>query len=326
MIAFVTGGTGFIGSLLVEQLVQNDWEVHCLVRKSSSLKWLQKLPVQLVHGDLFAEESLATTLARATHVFHLAGITKGLNAAEYFRSNGEVTRALLQACAHHGKQIERFVYVSSIAAAGPSREGHLVREEEPPRPVSVYGRSKLEGERACAEYASKLPITIARPPIVYGPRDRDVYEYFKQVQLGIRLRPGGQKRVYSLIHVQDLAAGLIALAQTPRAVGETYFITNPEPVEWPELGLAIARAMQKKTIQITVPMFATSIIAALSELTAYIIRKPALLNFDKVREMREPHWSFSGEKARAQLGFVPALTLEEGLRQTVEWYRENEWL
>jgi nucleoside-diphosphate-sugar epimerase len=326
MIAFVTGGTGFIGSLLVEQLVQKNWEVYCLVRKTSSLKWLQKLPVQLVQGDLFAEESLAATLAQATHVFHLAGATKGLTSADYFRSNSEATRALLQACAHHAKHIERFVYVSSIAAAGPSREGHHVTEDETPRPISVYGRSKLEGERACAEFANKLPLTIARPPIVYGPRDRDVYEYFKQVRLGVRLRPGRQKRVYSLIHVQDLAAGLITLAQHPRAAGETYFITNPEPVEWVQLGLAIGRALQKRTIQITVPVFVTSIIAALSELAAFIVRKPGLLNFDKVREMRETHWTFSGEKARAQLGFTPSLSLEEGLRQTVEWYRENEWL
>lgn len=326
MIAFVTGGTGFIGSLLVEQLVQKDWEVHCLVRKSSSLKWLQKLPVQLVHGDLFAEETLAAALSHATHVFHLAGVTKALTAADYFRANGEATRSLLQACAHHGKKIERFVYVSSIAAAGPSRAGHFVTEEETPRPVSVYGRSKVEGERACAEFAGKLPITIARPPIVYGPRDRDVYEYFKQVQLGVRLRPGRQERVYSLIHVQDLVAGLLTLAQHSRAVGETYFITNAEPVEWQQLGLALAHALQKKTIQITVPVFLTSIIAALSELLAQIVRKPALLNFDKVREMRETHWVFSGEKARAHLGFAPALSLEEGLRQTVEWYRENEWL
>lgn len=326
MIAFVTGGTGFIGSLLVEQLVQRNWEVHCLVRKSSSLKYLQKLPVQLVHGDLFAEETLAATLAQATHVFHLAGVTKGLTAAEYFRSNGEATRAVLQACAQHCKQLERFIYVSSIAAAGPSRDGHLLREDETPRPVSVYGRSKLEGERACAEYVGQLPITIARPPIVYGPRDRDVYEYFKQVQLGVRLRPGWQTRVYSLIHVEDLVAGLITLAQHEHAVGETYFITNTEPVEWMQLGLAIARALEKKTMQITVPLFVTSIIAALSEFVAYVMRKPALLNFDKIREMRETHWIFSGEKARAHLGFVPALSLENGLRQTVEWYRENEWL
>lgn len=326
MIAFVTGGTGFIGSLLVEQLVQRDWEVRCLVRTTSSLKWLQKLPVQLIHGDLFTEESLAPTLAQATHVFHLAGVTKALTAAEYFRSNGEAVRALLQACAHHAKNLERFVFVSSIAAAGPSHDGHLVREDETPQPVSVYGRSKLEGERACAEYAARLPLTIARPPIVYGPRDRDVYEYFKQVRLGLRLRPGWINRIYSLIHVHDLVRGLITLAQHPNAAGETYFITNPEPVEWTQLGLAIAHAMQKKTVQISVPTFVTSVVAALSELSAQIIRKPALLNFDKIREMREPHWVFSAEKAREQLGFATTLSLEEGLRQTVDWYRENEWL
>lgn len=326
MIAFVTGGTGFIGSLLVEQLVHAGCEVHCLVRKSSSLKWLQKLPVQLVHGDLFAEETLAATLAQTSHVFHLAGMTKGLTAAEYFRANGEATRAMLQACAHHAKGLERFIYVSSIAAAGPSHEGHLVREDETPRPISVYGRSKLEGERACAEYVSKLPITIARPPVVYGPRDRDVYEYFKQVQMGIRLRPGRQKRYTSMIHVHDLVAGLMVLAHHPKAVGETYFLTNPEPYEWSGLGQAIAAALGKKTIQITVPLSITPVVAAVSELVAQIIRRPALLNFDKVREMRETHWVFSAEKARAQLGFLTVLSLEEGLRQTVEWYRENEWL
>ncbi len=326
MIAFITGGTGFIGSTLVEELVKSGWQVHCLVRSPHALKWLKSVPVQLVHGDMFAEKILAETVAQATHVFHLAGLTKALTSAQYFQANGVATRKLLKICAQQAKHLQRFVYASSIAAAGPSRNGRPVREEETPQPVSVYGLSKLAGETACAEFVQQLPITVVRPPVVYGPRDRDVYQYFKQVKWGIRLRPGLQKRYTSLVHVQDLVRGMVAAAQHPQAVGETFFLTNPESYEWSQLGLAIARAMQRKTISIPIPLGITPVVAAAGETIAKITRRPALLNFDKVREMRETHWVCSAEKARQQLGFTTALTLEEGLRQTVQWYREQGWL
>lgn len=326
MIAFITGATGFIGSTLAEALLKSGAEVHCLVRSPRALKWLQGMPVRLVHGELFTEETLAEALARATHVFHLAGVTKALSSAEYFRANGEATRALLQACARHGKSLARFIYVSSIAAAGPSRNGRPVHEQESPRPISTYGRSKLAGEAACAAFAGQLPITIVRPPVVYGPRDRDVYEYFKQVHWGVRLRPGWQKRYTSLIHVHDLTAGIIAAARHPNAAGETFFLANPEFYEWSELGSAIAQALQRKTISIPIPLAVTPVVAAMGELAAKVTRKPALLNFDKVREMRETHWICSAEKAERLLGFTTALPLAEGLQQTAQWYRAQGWL
>jgi nucleoside-diphosphate-sugar epimerase len=297
-----------------------------LERNSRSLKWLQNLPVSLVAGDIFSEAAFAGALGQATHVFHLAGVTKALTSAEYFRTNAVATRALLQACARHTKALERFVFVSSIAAAGPSLNGELVREEYEPHPVSVYGRSKLAAETACAEFRERLPLTIIRPPAVYGPRDRDVYMYFKQVKWGLRLRPGWQKRYASIIHVHDLVRGLMVAATHPQAAGETFFMANPEPYEWSQIGTAIANALNREAITLTVPVFMTSAIAALSELAAKITRKPALLNFDKVREMRETHWIFSAEKAKQQLGFTTEISLEEGTRQTAEWYREQGWL
>ncbi|MCG3153977.1 MAG: N-acetyl-alpha-D-glucosaminyl-diphospho-ditrans,octacis-undecaprenol 4-epimerase [bacterium] len=326
MIAFITGGTGFIGSFLAQRLTDACEQVYCLVRPTSSLKWLQQLPVNYVYGDLFNEAALAEALHHATHVFHLAGVTKELTSAAYFHANGEGTAALLRACSRHARELERFVYVSSIAAAGPSRGKQLRTEEETPQPVSVYGKSKYAGELACAEFRSQMPITIVRPPIVYGPRDRDVYNYFKQVDLGIRLRPGRRERWTSLIHVHDLVRGILLAGTHLRAIGETYFLTNPEPYEWNELGLAIAQALGKKSIAITVPEAVTPVVAAVSELVAKIVRKPALLNFDKIREMRQAGWAFSGEKAKQQLGFVTEIPLAEGLKQTVEWYRENGWL
>ena len=326
MIAFITGATGFIGSLLAERLVQEGWQVHCMVRKTSSLKWLQHLSVNFVQGDLFSTETLAEALSQATHVFHLAGVTKAFNSATYFRANGVGTRSLLQACSRHGNHLERVVYVSSVAAAGPSLDGHPLREEEEPRPVSVYGRSKLAGEAACAEFNSQLPITIIRPPIVYGPRDRDVFQYFKQIKHGIGIRLGRKPRVNSLIHVHDLVEGILTAATSNNAAGETYFITNPEPCEWTQIGKLIAQAMGRRAVFITVPESILPVFVAASELGSRLVRKPSIVNLDKVRESRYRHWVVSAEKAREQLGFVTSLSLEAGLRQTVSWYRENGWL
>jgi nucleoside-diphosphate-sugar epimerase len=333
MRTLITGATGFIGSILVESLLarrrqQNERaaKIYCLVRRTSGLTWLEKLPVELIHGDLFADKALLPVLPEIAHVIHLAGVTKSRTEAEYFRANGDATRHLLQLCAQHAKKLQRFVYVSSLAAAGPSADGHLLTEEETPQPVSLYGRSKLAGETACQEFCRELPITIIRPPAVYGPREKDIYEYFKQVKLGVQLRLGWGERKASMIHGQDLVNGILLASEHPAAVGETYFMTNPEPYDWHELGAALAAAMQKKTISLTVPEFVAPLLAAFSELGAKITRKPALLNFDKVRELRQAYWICSGEKARQQLGFVPALSIQDGLQQTYRWYKENGWL
>ncbi len=333
MRTLVTGATGFIGSILVESLLdlkesreKGPERIFCLMRRPAAGTWLENLPVELVHGDLFADAALIPVLSEASHVIHLAGVTKARTEAEYFHSNAETTSHLLELCARHARKLERFVYVSSIAAAGPSLHGDPVTEDDPPRPMSIYGRSKLAGELACQERREELPITIIRPPVVYGPRDKDVYQYFKQVKMGLRLRLGRHERKVSMIHVHDLVAGIIIACEHPRAVGETYFITNSQSYDWHELGQAVADAMHRKTLSLTVPEAVAPVLAAVSELVAKITGKPALLNFDKISEMREYYWVCSGEKARQQLGFVPALSIQEGLQNTWQWYRENGWL
>lgn len=330
MSILITGATGFIGSLLAESLVarqpQKTAKIYCLVRRTSSLTYLEKLPLELVYGDLFTDTALIPVLPEVTQVIHLAGVTKARTEAEYFRGNGEATRHLLQLCAQHARNLQRFVYVSSLAAAGPSADGHLITEKETPRPVSIYGRSKLAGETACQEFCREIPLTIIRPPAVYGPREKDIYEYFKQVKMGARLRLGWRERQASMIHGQDLVNGILLASEHPRAAGETYFMTNPQPYDWHELGAALATAMQKKTISITVPEFIAPVLAAFSELGAKISRQPALLNFDKINELRQYYWVCSGDKARQQLGFTPALSIQDGLQQTYQWYKEHGWL
>jgi nucleoside-diphosphate-sugar epimerase len=334
MRTLVTGATGFIGGIFVDHLLAPSQQqkaaaddcVYCLVRPTSSLIWLKSLPIKLVHGDLFAEEALRAVLPEITHVVHFAGVTKARTEQEYFRANGEATRHLLELCGRHAKKLQRFVYVSSLAAAGPSPDGHALTEDQPAWPVSIYGRSKLAGEMACHEFQQELPITIIRPPVVYGPREKDVYQYFKQVKMGLRVRLGWSERKVSIIHAADLINGILLACGHPNAVGETYFMANPQPYDWQELSLAIATAMQRQTLSLTIPEWTAPAIATMSELAAKFTGKPALLNFDKVDEMRYRYWVCSSAKAQQQLGFVPALSIDEGMQKTWQWYRENKWL
>jgi nucleoside-diphosphate-sugar epimerase len=325
-VALVTGATGFIGSALTEKLLANGFQVKCLVRRTSNRQWLENLPIEFVDGDLFDNEVLQRALSEATHVFHLAGLTKARHRREYFRANGEGTANLLRVAAQAGNRLVRFVYVSSQSAAGPSLNGKAVTEADTPNPVSIYGESKLAGESACHEIGKKMPWTIVRPPAVYGPRERDIFTYFQQVNRGLRLQLGLAERRVSVVYVDDLVAGILAVAQHPKSVGETYFIANAEPCEWSKLGEIIAQALGRKTLRVILPTFVAPALAAVSEAVSAVTRKPPLLGFDKIRELQQPAWVCSSEKISEQIGFRSAVSLEKGMALTAAWYRKHGWL
>ncbi len=322
----VTGSTGFIGGFLVEELLAQGHEIVCLIRKTSSTKYLPREQVKFVQGTLESPESLARAVDGVQMVFHLAGATRVLHKDDFYRINAEGTRHLLEACSQGGKDLQRFVLVSSLAAAGPCQNGQPVTEVQAPHPVSHYGRSKLAAEQFALEYAGAFPVTIVRPPVVYGPRDQDVYAYFKQVKAGIALQLGRKPRHLSLIHVQDLVRGIVQAGFAGKAIGQTYFITNAEAKTWSELGTLISQALGKKCIRLVVPVVAASLVAAVSELMARIRKSPALLGFDKIHEMRHECWVCSGEKAARELDFRPQIAVEEGIRQTARWYERMGWL
>jgi nucleoside-diphosphate-sugar epimerase len=325
-VAFVTGATGFIGSALVEKLVANHTRVKCLVRSTSRRRWLATLPIEFIDGDLFSREALSHALSDVTHIFHLAGLTKAIRREDYFRANCGGTKSLLELASRSCERLERFVYVSSQAAAGPSLNGNAVTEADNPHPVSIYGKSKLAGERACQAMGKKLPWTIIRPPAVYGPRERDIYTYFQQVNLGVRLLLGSVERWVSIVYVDDLANGILAASQHPKSVGETYFIANAEPCEWSNLGEIIAKALGRKTIRVTLPTWLAPVLATSGEAISMLTRKPPLLGFDKIRELKQPGWVCSSDKISTQLGFQCEISLEEGMSRTAAWYREQGWL
>src|SRR5947209_4892788 len=213
----VTGGTGFIGAHLVKRLTASGQTVRCLVRRQASPR---NLPagVETVYGNLITGEGLPDALRGADTVIHLAGVTKALAPADYYAGNALATRNLAGAMAHarDGRRA-RLVHVSSLAAIGPSLDGEPIDENAEPHPLSHYGKSKLEAEQAVRELAPDA--MIVRPPVVYGPGDKDVFQLLKSISKGLVVHIAGGERWFSAIYVEDLVEGLITAAGSSAASG-----------------------------------------------------------------------------------------------------------
>lgn len=322
----ITGATGFIGSHLTEELVRRGHAVRCLIRPTSNLVWIQHLPIERAHGDFDDDVSLQKAVADVDIVFHAAGVTKARTKDEYFTGNYTPTKNLLLAALKSDPTLKRFVHISSQAAIGPSIDGKPVNEQTPFHPVTTYGISKMEAEKECLRLMDRLPITIVRPPAVYGPRDKDIFEFFNAMNRGLQPMIGFTTKTVSLIHVFDLVAGIVLAAEQPKAVGETYFVSSERHYTWKEVGQLTARIMGKRVLRVKVPEIGVYMVAGFSELFSMVSRRPVLLNWEKARDIVQSAWTCSVEKAKRELGFRESLTLERGIQNTVQWYRAQGWL
>ncbi len=314
----VTGATGFIGSHLVERLVALGARVRCLVRRTSRTSVLPD-GVTLALGDLRTGEGLRDAVRGAVLVFHLAGVTKAISRADYEQGNAAATRHLVEAL---GESCRRLVHVSSLAAVGPSRDGSPVSEGAEPRPVSCYGRSKLEAERAIRESAWAGRAVIVRPPVVFGPRDTDVLEIFRMVARGWALVVGDPTARFSLIYVEDLVEGLLEAAAAEKAAGRTYFMADPTPASWPQFVQLAGQILGRRPRLLRVPGPAAWIAALGWEAAARLRGKPSIISRDKVAEARAGEWICDVARARAELGFQARTPLPEALARTLAWYRQ----
>ena len=323
---FITGATGFVGSTLAELLLQNGYQVRCLVRRQSNLRWIADLDVECFYGSLTDKQSLIRGIQDCDFVYHSAGVTKAATEEDYYVGNHQGTKNLMDAFLESTNGIRRFIHISSQAAVGPSPTLIPIDETHPPNPLTYYGASKLAAEEALLRNKDNLNLTIIRPPAVYGPRDTDVLEFFKTVSKGIIPQLGGKNKYLSLIHVQDLARGILAAGESEKAIGEIYFITSPKPYSWEEVAETTLKILNKKGIKISVPLGLMRGIAAISEQIARLTKKPTIVNKQKVIEMEQDFWTCSPDKAKKELGFQADISLENGIRETIIWYKENKWM
>jgi nucleoside-diphosphate-sugar epimerase len=325
-LVLVTGANGFVGSHVAEALLARGYRVRCMVRRTSDLTHIRDLPVGWFYADLQQADNLHRACEGVDAICHCAALTRALDEETFFRVNTQGVEALARACLDVNSGLERFVFVSSQTAAGPSTNAEeIVDELRPPQPITWYGKSKWAAEQALRELEDQLPLTIVRPSAVFGPRDRDFFAYFELVQRGFSLNLGQHERKLSLIYVQDLVELILIALEHEAALGQTYFGCGPV-YSYTQLSEAIARAMGKRPIPITLPEAVLTPIAWWSKIQGRLTGRPALLNDQRVLDMRQRYWLCSGEKAQRELGFEARTGLDVAVQETAKWYQENGWL
>ena len=330
MKVFVTGGTGFVGSHLVEALLNRGDDVVCLVRDPAKLKrrFPQDAP-RSIEGDLNNMEALRSGCEGADAVFHSAALTMARNRAEFFSVNVEATQRVVDAAAATAPDLQRFVYISSQSAGGPSHRGVCKTETDPAEPISDYGESKLAGEKAVQQ--SGLPWTVLRPPGVYGPHDTAFLTVFKLARLGFLPLFGDGLQELSLIHIADLVDALLR-SSLPVTASHTYFTCHPDTITSSQFALTIHRAVKHtggrapRPFVLRVPAWAARATMHVTGSAARLVGKATMLSPDKAKELLAEAWTCSSAALERDTGWQASISHEEGLQQTADWYKEHGWL
>jgi nucleoside-diphosphate-sugar epimerase len=321
MRALVTGGTGFVGSHVLEALARHGHAVRALARSPAKAAALGLRDVEWLAGDLDDEAALRRACDRVQLIVHVAGAIAARSELEYLAVNRDGTDRLVRAAGDTGA---RFVLVSSLAAAGPSAPGRPHRGDEPPAPVTAYGRSKLAAEEIVRR--GPLPWTVVRPPTVYGPRDRELLRIFRAARIGIAPVFGTGSQELSLVFAADLAEALVLAGTTAAAEGGVYYAAHPEAVTAADLVRRLARVMNRRVRLLPIPPGLVRAALQLTGAAARLADRATILNPEKANEFLQPAWTCDPERLQRDTGWRPAFDLEAGLHATVEWYRSRRWL
>ncbi len=326
MRAVVTGGAGFIGSHLIEALVQRGDDVLCIERRGATPGWVNTQPIEFSATGIESVDRLERAFDGADVVFHLAALTEARTPEAFYAVNTEGTHRVLQAAARRCERAPRVVLLSSLAALGPCRNGEALSPDSVPCPLSNYGQSKLLAEAMVHAYRDRVPATVLRFPSVYGPRERGVLVFFRMVRRGFAVSIGRWDRELSMLYVDDAVDALLGAAASPVAAGRTYCVAHPETVSWARFADAAGRALGRMPVRLSVPVPAARAVAVGAELIAALGRRAAILNRERVRELTQARWVCDPSRALAELGFRPRFAVELGAERSVAWYRKEGWL
>jgi nucleoside-diphosphate-sugar epimerase len=321
----VTGATGFVGSHVVEVAPGFPLRMRALVRKPADAARLRAAGWECVVGSLEDAQALREAASGAAAVLHLAAATKARTPDEYQRANVAGTRAVIDAMLAATPRPQRLVYLSSLAAVGPPVEGRPVTRADTPRPLTTYGRTKLAGEKVCEAAADRFQVAILRAPAVYGPRDRDVFEFFRLARLGMVPLPKAATGRVQMIHARDLARSLLLATTSPAARG-IYHVAEAQSYEWAEMAHMVGAALGRRVRVPRVPGSVIVAAAVATETIAGIVGKSTIFNREKANELLVPGWLCETELARRDFGFDAHIALQDGFNETANWYKLHGWL
>ncbi len=307
-LAAVTGATGFVGTPLLRRLAEAGWSIRILTRRMPVLP--PGTPLEIVLGDLGDAEALRRLVSGADAVIHVAGIIKARTAPEFFAANVDGTAALAAALDAAAPKA-RVVHISSLAAREPT--------------LSPYCASKRGGEDAIARIAGRQPLTILRPPAIYGPGDLEILPMFKGAQIGILAYPGSPGGRLSLIHIDDFVRSVVRAAEAPALPDLVYELDDghPQGYSWPQLRDTLAATFGRSVRLIRIPRLPMTGLAGLIELHRKMGGALSVFCYAKLGELYNPDWAVRGPRLP---GWEPRVDLPQGFRDTVNWYRSEGWL
>jgi nucleoside-diphosphate-sugar epimerase len=323
----LTGANGFLGSHILDRLRAAGFPVRLLLRPACDTQFIRAhLPeVEVCRGSVTDSPSLAPALEGITHVIHCAGKTKALRVKEYYEVNQQGARRLVEAVNARAGAVRRLVVISSLAASRPALPETPAREDDPPAPVSEYGRSKLAAEQEVRAHC-RAPYSILRPAAVYGPRDRDVLVSIQWLRAPLRPRFGDERQALSFIFAPDAAEATLRCLLGEAAAGRTYNVASPEVLTLAEVVREITRQLGRSSLAVPLPAQGLWLVCLARELLSRLTRRPHILSRQKYPELRAPGWVCDPARLRQELGFTAPTPFRAGLEQTIAWYREVKWL
>jgi nucleoside-diphosphate-sugar epimerase len=319
----ITGGTGFVGSHLVDTLCAAGLQPRVLVREPQAPRWIRHLPFLPVPGSLADQRALQQLVEGAGTVLHLAGVVRAGRATELDRGN-RVGTANLVAAIRATARTARLVHVSSLAAAGPSSAAEGIGPEVVPCPVSCYGRSKLAAEAEVQALGDSTWWTILRPPAIYGPRDTDMFELFRMAARGWLAAPAGE-RWLTIAHVADVVRAIVAAAAAAKP-HLCYHLGEPQSYSYTELMQLVAEAAAVRARQVQVPGFLVTAAGVCGSFLHRLGYQRITITRDKAREILARHWTARTADSLAALGLGEQIRFSDGARQTWIWYRRQGWI
>ena len=326
----ITGASGFIGSFIVEEALRQGFETWAAVRGSSSKAYLQDERIHLIELNLSSEEQLMEQLRphQFDYVVHAAGVTKCADKRDFYRINTEGTQHLVKALQRLEIPLKRFVYISSLSVFGAIREQlpyEEIRETDTPQPNTEYGRSKLVAEE-WLDTQKDFPYVVLRPTGVYGPREKDYFLMAQSIKQHTDFAVGYRRQDITFVYVTDVVQAVF-LAMEKGKTGRKYFLSDGEVYQSTTFSDYIHEELGRPWwIRITAPVWLLRAVTFVGEYIGRMTGKVSALNNDKYNILRQRNWRCDIQPAIDELGYRPQVKLQEGVRRSIKWYKENGWL